>query len=100
MAITDEDRLEFEMFEGDEAEMSCRTVKMRTAAKEHPCYGGLGSDGDGHKIEKGQRYRHERARIDGSFWGEYRVCTACLEKWIADLKCDNDYEDEPPKGGA
>lgn len=100
MGITDEDRLDFDLFAGDEGEVSCHTVTMRTAAKEHACYGGLGGDGDGHMIHKGQRYRHERARIDNDFWGEYRVCTACLDKWIADLECDDDYEDEdePQKG--
>lgn len=98
MNITDDDRIEYDMMAGDDTELRCRTVKMRTAAKEHPCFGGLVSNGDGHTIKKGSRYRHERALVDGDFWGEYRVCTQCLDKWIADLNSDED-EEQPSKGG-
>ena len=94
MQITDENRLEYDMFQGDDAEISCRTVAIRTAAKEHTCFGGLGSYGDGHTIKKGERYRHERARIDGDFWGEYRICLHCLDKEIIALGDDDDDEDE------
>ncbi|MGL4265161.1 MAG: hypothetical protein ACRCTX_26355 [Afipia sp.] len=92
MKITDEDRLEYDITAGDDAELRCRTVKMRTAAKEHPCFGGIGQDG--HTIKKGERYRHERARVDGDFWGEYRICTPCLDKWISDLNGDEDEDEE------
>ena len=94
MAISDEDRLDYDFAAGDEAELRCHTVKMRTAAKEHPCFGGLGDSGDGHTIKKGQRYRHDRARVDGDFWGEYRTCICCLDKWIAELHGDEDEYEE------
>lgn len=98
MKITDEDRLEYDLFASDDAEISCRTVVMRTAAKEHTCFGGLGNGGDGHTIKKGERYRHERARIDGDFWGEYRICLTCLDKEIAALNGDDESEDEEAGG--
>ena len=94
MNITDNDRLEYDIMAGDDAELRCRTAKMRTAAKEHSCFGGLGNDGDGHTIKKGERYRYERALVDGDFWGEYRVCIACLDKWIADLNSDENEDEE------
>ena len=46
---------------------------------------------DGHKINKGDRYRHDRALVDGDFWGEYRTCTNCIDKWINEI---NGPEDE------
>ena len=92
--ITDEDRLDYDFLAGDEAELQCRTVKMRTAAKEHPCFGGLGDSGDGHTIKKGQRYRHDRALVDGDFWGDYRTCICCLDKWIAELNGDENEDEE------
>jgi len=90
MAITDEDRLEYSLFQGEEGDIRLHTKNMRTAAKEHPCFGGLGWPGDGHTIKKGDRYRHDRALVDGDFWGEYRICTQCLDKWIAELNGDED----------
>lgn len=97
MAITDEDRLEYSIFQGEDGDIRLHTKHMRTAAKEHPCFGGLGSHGDGHTIKKGDCYRHDRARVDGDFWGEYRICTRCLDKWIAELNGDED-EDEGAGG--
>jgi hypothetical protein len=76
-------------FFGDEAELTCRTVTIRTAAKEHTCFT-LDGNKD-HVIAKGERYRHERARVDGSFWGEYRLCLDCIDRHIND-GADDDEE--------
>jgi hypothetical protein len=83
MKHTDQDYLDFDPCEGDEAEISCRTVALRKAKKEHPCFFGLGNYGDGHTIKPGDRYRYEQALVDGSFWGKYRVCIPCMDKYIS-----------------
>ncbi|OQS39729.1 hypothetical protein B0T40_03055 [Chromobacterium haemolyticum] len=80
MSYSDADYLNYDPFQGDEAEVTCRSVTIRTARKQHLCYGLTGKQD--HFIEVGQRYRHERALIDGSFWGEYRICLDCLSKFI------------------
>ncbi|MCD0492290.1 hypothetical protein [Chromobacterium violaceum] len=78
--FSDADYLAFDPFQGDEAEIKCRTKRIRTARKQHLCYTLTGRQD--HHIEPGQRYRHERALIDGSFWGEYRICLSCIDQWI------------------
>ncbi|POB00130.1 hypothetical protein C2134_02765 [Chromobacterium sinusclupearum] len=77
---SDADYLAYDPFQGDEAEIILRTVKIRTARKRHLCFTLTGKQD--HHIEPGQRYRHERARVDSSFWGEYRLCLSCIDKWI------------------
>lgn len=91
--ITDQDRLNYDLFAGEDGELSCRTVVIRTAQKEHPCFGGLGRDGDGHTIKPGERYRHERAFVDRSFWGEYRICLRCLDKELSELMGEDDDDE-------
>jgi hypothetical protein len=73
--------LAVDLFQGDESELACRTVKMVTTRKDHQC-----SEQDhreAHIIPAGQRARHERALVDGDFWGSYYTCTACLDRFIA-----------------
>lgn len=69
-------------FFGDEAELTCRTVTIRTARKTHACFGLLGQQD--HNIEPGQQYRYERARVDGSFWGDYKICLDCMDQFLED----------------
>lgn len=83
----DEDYLQFDPCEGDEAEISCRTVKLVKARKYHPCFFGLGQYGDKHVINLGETYRYEKALIDGSFFGEYKVCTPCMDKYLDEINC-------------
>lgn len=85
---TDADYLAFDPFQGDEAKITLRTVKIRTARKKHLCFTLSGRQD--HHIAPGQRYRHERARVDGSFWGEYRICLSCIDKWINEGEEDAD----------
>ena len=80
---TDADYLSYDPFQGDEADVTCRTVAIRTAKKEHSCFS---MGGPAHTIKPGDRYRHERALIDNSFWGNYRICLKCLDSWIAEVK--------------
>ncbi|WP_440030083.1 hypothetical protein [Chromobacterium amazonense] len=86
---SDADYLAFNPFDGDEADITLRTVRIRTARKQHLCFTLTGARD--HNIEPGQKYRYERARIDGSFWGEYRICLPCIDKWI------NEGEEEDAK---
>lgn len=81
-ARTDEEYIGTDPFFGDEAELTCRTVVVRTARKDHECYGLDGASS--HMIRPGQRYRHERALVDGT-WGEFRICLDCMDKHIKDF---------------
>lgn len=79
----DEEYIGTDPFFGEEADLSCRTVAIRTAAKEHVCFSLDGKQD--HAITKGQRYRYERALVDRSFWGEYRICLDCIDKHIEEF---------------
>jgi hypothetical protein len=81
-AYADADYIAADPFFGDEAERACQTVAIRTARKEHTCFSLDGKQD--HTIKPGERYRHERALIDGSFWGQYRICLACMDKHLND----------------
>lgn len=83
-AYTDEEYIGSDPFFGDEAELTCRTVTIRTARRRHECFG-LDGKHD-HSIAPGQRYRYERARVDGSFWGDYKICLRCMDKFIEDYE--------------
>jgi len=74
------------LFEGEEAQITCRTVAIRTARKAHVCFGN--ESRSDHQIQPGDRYRHERALVDGDHWGEYRMCLPCLDKHIAEYEGD------------
>ena len=79
---TDAEYLGCDPFFGDEAELRCRTVTIKTARKNHLCYGIDPSTHNKHGIQVGQRYRHEKALVDGSFWGVYRICLGCMDELL------------------
>lgn len=83
---TDTEYINADPFFGDEAELTCRTVVIRTARKQHPCFGLDGKQD--HNIEPGQQYRFETARVDGSFWGKYRICLGCMDKFLSEGEDD------------
>ena len=86
LAFPERDYLAFDPCEGDrDVDVRCRTVKMVRARKEHPCFLGAGSYGDGHTIKPGEMHRYETALVDGDYWGKYRVCVACMDKWLSEL---------------
>ncbi|QBC44425.1 hypothetical protein [Iodobacter fluviatilis] len=84
MSRSDQEYIEFCIWQGEEGELSLQTVKIRTARKEHHCMSF--SETNSHTITLGQRYRHERARVDGDFWGEWKICLSCMDKWINELE--------------
>lgn len=88
----DSEYVAFDPFQGDEAELTCRTTAIRKARKQHACYTLNGKQD--HFIEPGQRYRHERALVDGDFWGEYRICLPCLDKILDEFECDDPEEQD------
>lgn len=89
MKHTDTEYLNVDLFQGDESELTCRTVKLVTTRKEHACH--AYADGAPCIIPAGARARHERARVDGSFWGSYYACLPCLARTIAgDFDSDDD----------
>lgn len=77
---SDEDYLSHDPFLGDEAQMTCRTVGIVKAKKQHLCFSFNGKQD--HHIEPGERYRLETARVDDSFWGKHRICLKCMDRFI------------------
>jgi hypothetical protein len=88
LAYSEQKYIGFDPFFGDEAEISCRTVKLVKVRKPHACFFGL--NGDGHQIVPGDHARHEKALVDGSYWGSYYLCIPCLNREIAAFSGDDD----------
>jgi hypothetical protein len=90
-AFPDQDYIAFDPCEGDrDVDVRLRTVKLVVARKEHSCFFGTGPYGDAHTIKSGDRYRYERALIDRDYWGQYRVCLPCMDKWLRERDGGND----------
>ena len=92
---SDERYIAVDLFQGEEATLTCRTVEMKTARKPHVCFGAEGKAD--HQIQPGERYRFEKARVDGDFWGQYHMCVPCLDKHIAEYEGD-EYEGDEYEG--
>lgn len=90
MKHTDAEYLAFDLFQGDESELTCRSVKLVTTRKEHACHACASSTPC--TIPPGTRARHERALVDGDFWGSYYACLPCLDKAMSE--CIEDDEDD------
>lgn len=87
LAYTEQDYLSHDLFFGEEANITCRTVKIVKTRKAHPCFFG-GGNGDGHSIAPGDIARHEKALVDSDYWGSYYVCIPCINRDIANLRGD------------
>lgn len=87
LAFPERDYLAFDPFDGDrDGDVRCRKVRLVVARKEHPCFGGADPHfGDQHSIQPGDLHRYETALVDGDCWGKYRVCIACMDKWLAEI---------------
>lgn len=83
MKHSDSDYITTDPFFGDESELTCRTIKIKTARKQHVCFSLDGKQD--HFINPGDRYRYEKALIDRSFFGEYKICLACMDKLISEF---------------
>lgn len=79
----------FNPFEGEEGTIACRTVTLKKAKKEHPCFFGMSTFSDGHTIKPGETYRHEKALVDSDFWGEWKCCTKCIDDWYDSIMGKN-----------
>jgi len=88
----DSEYISADPFFGDESELTCRNVAIKTARKKHTCFSLNGKQD--HEISPGDRYRHETARVDGSFWGSYKICLKCMDRFIDDMTGESDDEDE------
>lgn len=86
LAYSEQDYLGLDLFVGEDADIKCRTVKLVKVRKPHACF--FGSNGDGHRIEPGHIARHEKALVDGDYWGSYYLCIPCLDREMADLRGD------------
>lgn len=85
LKFSERDYIQFDPCDGDVGKVSCRTVRLVRARKEHVCFLGAGPYADGHLIQPGDVYRSERALVDGDYWGNYAVCVPCMDKWLADI---------------
>ena len=85
MKFSEDDYLRFDPCGGDDCQVSCRTVKLVVARNKHACFLGTTLYGDQHMINPGDRYRYEKALIDGDYWGRYRVCIPCMDKWFEEI---------------
>lgn len=85
LKFNDEDYIRFDPFDGEEAAIACRTVKLVQARKERPCFIGATPGKDGHSILPGNLYRSERALVDGDYWGNYAVCIPCMDEWLTEV---------------
>ncbi len=86
LAYSEQEYLEFDLFVGEDADITCRTVKLVKTRKRHVCF--FGQNGDGHSIAPGSHARHEKALVDGDYWGSYYICIPCLDRELADLRGD------------
>lgn len=86
MSRTDQEYIRFDPFFGEEGEISLRSVKLRTARKPHQCFLSLGRDRSPHSIQPGQRYREERALVDGDYFGRYCMCLTCIDRELNELE--------------
>ncbi len=91
MKYAESDYLDYDPFEGDEAEIVCRTVKLVKVRKPHACFIGANPiGGDNHVIQIGTVARVESALVDRSFWGRSYVCIPCMDKWLDEINGDGE----------
>lgn len=90
--ITDEDRIAHDPFSGEEGDIKLRTVTIKRARKQHACFLSGIDSAELHSIQVGERYRHEKALVDNSFWGEYRLCLNCIDREIKQYFMDAEDE--------
>jgi hypothetical protein len=67
----------FDQFQGEDGELTLRSVKLVTTRKEHAC---MAPDGETHTIPAGSRARFEKALVDGDYFGHYYTCIECIER--------------------
>lgn len=81
--------LQYDPFSGDESVLTCRTLKIVKARKEHTCFSLDGKQD--HTINVGDYYRYEKALVDGDFFGTYRLCLKCIDKFLNEVShCEDD----------
>lgn len=85
LKFSEADYIQFDPCEGDEGQVNCRTVRLVRARTSHACFLGAAPFADQHLIQAGDVYRSERALIDGDYWGTYKVCVPCMDKYLTEL---------------
>ena len=86
LAFPERDYIAYDPFGGSDRDVDIQmsTVRLVRARKEYPCFAGQ-ADGPAHTIKPGDVYRSETALVDGDYWGKYRVCVACMDKWLTEI---------------
>lgn len=82
MKYTIDDYLTEPWFQGDEANISCQTIKFVKVRKEHQCWLSLGKGNEEpHNVKKGNHAYYEKALVDGEFVSYY-MCTDCMDECL------------------
>lgn len=86
LAFPEHDYLTYDPFGGSDrdADILMSTVRIVRARKEYPCFAGQ-ADGSAHTIKPGDVYRSETALVDRDYWGKYRICVVCMDKWLTEI---------------
>jgi hypothetical protein len=63
-------------FVGDEGERTLQTSRIVKTRKDHMCLL------SGNNIKAGSYARHDKALVDGDFWGSYYISLEVLDKMI------------------
>lgn len=74
--------LNFDLFGGDESDLACRTVRLARVRQAQECFLGKAPGQTPHMILRGRLARIESALVDGSFFGRYHCCIACMDREI------------------
>lgn len=93
LAFPTEDYIRFDPCAGEDGDIRLRRIKLVRARKEHVCFLAGGTYGDGHSIKPGDTYRDEVALVDSDYWGHYRVCVPCMDKFLSDVHGEGEDED-------
>lgn len=81
------DYIAFDPFEGDrDVDVRMRTVKLVRARVDYSCWYGQSGDREPHTIKAGELHRYECALVDREYWGSYRICLPCMDKWFAEWR--------------
>lgn len=89
MKYSPDEYLSLNLFDGDESDVQCRSIRLLKVRKEHTCFLSMDQT-EQHMISKGETARLEKGLIDRSFWGSYYCCVPCMDRFIDELYGEED----------
>lgn len=83
MKYSEKEYIGTDVFDGADrdVEVKCRSVKIVTARRAHPCAFSLIPGRRRHDVVPGVKARYEHALVDG-VWGSYYICLRCLDEHL------------------